>query len=338
MKMTKNLRAVCAMILLTVLLFSAFSITAFAEDRKGVQWEFVNGDDSKLSGDGVIYEKITLPVGCSFFTLSNRYQYMNTVKTYGMQVFAAEKSGYLVYIRSGSQDDLTFYCRSDMMPAMQNYLNGTEGKYVIRSPYNRDGVHSKDKFYDLSDNFATDLKGLSQKGNGTKINVSDLKNSKIYELRLQDKSGLLTTLLGAVYALPNGGWGYVDYTTLDNIHFDADGNFSYRQGTVTVYPVEDFPEQLKQNSDGFYTMTREQAYESDEYRNNQSSAYEKSSITSFWIIFVLLGYLVPIAPFIVGLSFALSSKWSHAKRWYLVSGLAVVWFVLAILLTVLLLI
>ena len=62
------------------------------------------------------------------------------------------------------------------------------------------------------------------------------------------------------------------------------------------------------------------------------------AITSFWIIFVVLGYLVPIAPLVIGLVFARSKKMSHPKRWYIVAGMAVLWMVLAVALTVLLLI
>ena len=82
-----------------------------------------------------------------------------------------------------------------------------------------------------------------------------------------------------------------------------------------------------------YTTYKHYEYE-DAY-----DLYEEEAVTgSFWVFFVLVGFLVPVAPLVIGLIFANSRSMSHPKRWYLLAGLATLWMVAAALLTFVLLI
>lgn len=345
MKMMKKnpaiFRAPLAILLLTLLLFSAFCLTAAADDESGVRWTYIDADRATLSGDGVIYEKITLPANCELFGLSREYIYMNDVSNAGTayhMVRSYEKNGYLVYIETTTEEQMQVYCRSDKMAVLSAYISGAEGRYILRSPYSEPNVFSPyDDFYDLTDDFAEELRALPQVDDGVKVDVVTLKNRELYELRRQDESGLLTTLLGAVYEMPDGSFGYVDYTALDNSHFDADGHFSYRQGAVTVYPVEKFKNGLKSHSEGVYRMDNTLEYEWNEYEDMPDFYDEDTAVGSFWGFFVMIGFLVPIAPFTVGLVFANSAKMGHPKRWYLLSGLAALWIITAVLLMIVLL-
>lgn len=350
MNRTKTLRTLLSLLVLTAMLAFAFCLTVSADE--GVQWRFANAEHTELSGDGVIYEKIELPVNCERFELADRYVYMNSVKdddqvgSLVADVLAAEKGGYLVYL-SFSGEKHEFYCRSDMLDEMQAYLKGEEGRYVIRMPNGDPTEFSyNDRFYDMSDAFAEELLSVSSSGVGSVYDVTALEGLELRELRLQDKSGLLTTLLGTVYKLPDSSYGFVDYKTLNNSHFDADGNFSYRQGEVTVYALsDDFDSMMKNGADGKknYTMSGSYTYEHDEYEDEGIGIIggmgyiDEDAITAFWVVFVMAGYLLPIAPLAVGLVFARSKKMSHPKRWYLVAGLAALWLLLSVILTVLLL-
>ena len=62
------------------------------------------------------------------------------------------------------------------------------------------------------------------------------------------------------------------------------------------------------------------------------------SVPIFWVTFVVLGYLVPIAPLVLGLVFALGKKRSHPTRWFWVVGLAGAWMMISLMITILLLI
>ncbi len=354
MKMHKNFRAFDALFLLLALLISAFCVTASAvppidDGVNGVQWIYINADHTKLSGDGVTYEKVDLPADCHLMEIGKRYVYMNSPRGYGTNagssgtVYAAEPSGYLVYV-DDYHNGITVYCRTDKIAALQGYFNGTEGSFVLRQPWYGSGEYdTSDKFSNLTEETAKRFSELSQKGGGVKINVHDLETHLICELRFHDPSGLLTTIKGAVYTMPDGSFGYVDYATLDNSHFDADGNFSYRQGEVTVYPLEELAGRVDSALSNSYTMKRSFTYEYYEYEADigiigGTNYTDESAIVAFWVIFVLVGYLLPIAPLVIGLVFAHSKKMSHPRRWYVVVGLAVLWLVLAVTLTVLLLV
>ncbi len=360
MKMTnmtysKTLRTLLSLLMLTVLIVTFFCVTASAtppidDGENGVQWIYINADHTKLDGDGVTYEQVALPADCDIiFTTGTRYVYMNAPRGYGTNegaygaVYAAEKGGYLVYV-DDYYKGVTAYCRTDKVATLQGYFNGTEGSFVLRQPWYETGEYDTfDKFSNLTDETANLIRELSQKGGGVKTNVTELEGSLICELRFHDPSGLLTTIKGAIYEMPDGNFGYVDYSTLDNSHFDADGNFSYRQGEVTVYPLKELAGRVDSALSNSYTIKRSFTYEYYEYEDDfdiidDSDYIEKAALASFWIVFVLMGYLVPIAPLVIGLVFANSQKMSHPKRWYVVAGLAVLWMVLAVVLTVLLLV
>lgn len=357
MKMHKNFRAFGALFLLLALLISAFCVTASAvppidDGVNGVQWIYINADHTKLDGDGVTYEKVDLPADCHLMETVKRYVYMNSPRGYatgseetGETVYSYEKGGYLIYVTDRYYDATTIFCREDMLSALQNYFKGTEGQYVLRTAWLESGqFNGNDKYSYVPESLADELMSLSKNAKGVKTDVSVLKNCDIRELRLQDKSGLLTTVKGAVYAMPDGSFGFVDYTTLDNSHFDAEGNFSYRQGEVMVYTLsDDLGEQVNAWLGDSYYLDGGNVYEYYEYEADigiigGTNYTDESAIVAFWVIFVLVGYLLPIAPLVIGLVFAHSKKMSHPRRWYVVVGLAVLWILLAVGLTVLLLV
>ncbi len=355
MKMHKNFRTFGALFLLFTLLIAAFCVTASAtppidDGENGVQWIYVNADHTKLSGDGVTYEKVDLPADCRLMEIGKRYVYMNSPRGYatgseetGETVYSYEKGGYLIYVTDRYYDAATIFCREDMLSALQDYFKGAAGQYVLRTAWLESGqFNGNDKYSYVPESLADELMSLSKSTEGVKMDVSVLKNCDIRELRLQDKSGLLTTVKGAVYAMPDGSFGYVDYATLDNSHFDADGNFSYRQGKVMVYTLsDDLGEQVNAWLGDSYYLDGGNVYEYHEYENDigiigGNDYTNESAIAAFWVIFVMGGYLLPIAPLVIGLVFANSKKMSHPKRWYAVTGMAVLWILLAVTLTVLL--
>lgn len=351
MKMMKKCRALCALLTLALLLGASLAVTVSADDLQGVQWIYANADHTKLNGDGVSYEMITLPADCTLIEARERYVYMNSPIHYAHDsgssgtVYAGEKGGYLIYVQDDYGSDGTLFCRSDMLSSLEDYFKGEAGRYVLRVPYLAGGYTSRDRFYDMSDEFAEALLSVSDSGTGKTYEVSDLERLEIMELCLHDESGMLSTILGAVYTMPDGRYGFVDYATLNNSHFDADGNFSYRQGQVTVYDLgDDFASEMKRGSDGEknYALDQSITYEYYEYHDEDmgiigSDYTDEEAIAAFWIIFVMAGYLVPIAPLVVGLVFVHSKKMSHPKRWYIVAGLSLLWILLAVVVTVLLL-
>ena len=324
------------LVLVTLLTVSILTLFVGAsESSSGVTWKVLDNRYQRISGDGVIYERIELPACCEKFPLAPMYQYANApegYETYG-SVFSTEQGGYLVGV-TYFDGETYYYCREDMLSEAQAYLNGESGRYVFRTPTGDTwNFHETDIFYDLSEDVADALLS-DESAEDLTCDVTLLKHLPKLELRLCDKSGMLITHLGTLYCFDDGAYGFLDYKKLDNSYFDADGYFSYRQGSVTLsmLPAALAKEITESTTEGYHlrsTYAYEIAYEDGYYENMEDA---------FWVLIVFAGYLLPIAPLTVGLVFANSKKMSHPKRWYVVAGLAALWLLLAVVLTVIVLI
>lgn len=59
------------------------------------------------------------------------------------------------------------------------------------------------------------------------------------------------------------------------------------------------------------------------------ASYEYYDVSAFWVFYVLNGFLLPIAPLVVGVVTAHSAKRGKPRRWYILSALAGAWMLLA---------
>jgi hypothetical protein len=138
---------------------------------------------------------------------------------------------------------------------------------------------------------------------------------------------------GAIYKL-GADYYYLNYTKLNNGYFDSDGNFSYRNGTVALAKINgELFNQVEKRERNMTQHSYETKYEEDEIDVTFDKATAK---VLFWIIFVIFGFLVPIAPLIVGFTFALSEKRGYPKHWYLVAFLSLAWMALSLILAIIL--
>ena len=273
--------------------------------------------------------------GYEWFSFAPHYQYANRIEGYGVSgsVFSFQHGGYLIGVTLYGRDTV-FYCREDMLTELSAYLCGESGRFVFRSPVedSRNWL-STDIYSDLPATLAETL--LSAENTETlDCDVTLLKNLPKWELRFHDKSGMLTTHIGTVYLLDDGTYGFLNCHTLDNTHFTADGYFSYRHGIVTLTKPSDetVQEMMACMEESYYAQTNytyEEAYGEDYYENLKDS---------FWVLLVFAGYLLPIAPLVIGLVFANSEKMGRKQRWYLMAGMAALWLLLAVVLTAILLI
>lgn len=349
------LRMLSLLLVLLLLLLPGFCVHTGAEsssEGQAVKWVLTGENNRELEGDGVVYKALDLPENCEWFFLSDRY-------VYAIDIFAAEgelyeitsytKYGYIVmlspYYESDDGADAMYYGRTDMLDEIQAYLNGQTGQYVLRFPYDEvSDMSYRDEFADLHESVATELMASAKEGQGTLYDVTVLADCQVKELRYQDETGMLTTLKGMIYTLPDGALGYVHYDHLENHHFDADGHFSYRKGEVEVHILDDDMADIIQGTKEYrYEMDPVFKYESNEldweYEGIGGGSFLNDTKISFWILFVLVGFLLPMAPLIIGLIFAHAKKRiSHPKRWYLIVGFSAAWMLLSDMLLLLLLI
>ena len=126
-------------------------------------------------------------------------------------------------------------------------------------------------------------------------------------------------------------YGFIDYTLLDNTHFDANGDFSYRSGTVTVSILRsDADANVKSAVESFEYVDFSFEYEDE-------IDFSGFSVGFFWVMFIIIGFLLPIAPLLVGLLLPQSAKRTYPKRWYTLAVFAIIWMIAAAVIAVILL-
>lgn len=166
------------------------------------------------------------------------------------------------------------------------------------------------------------------------VRVSDLANLSRYEIYAHDTNELFAKSYGVVYRMTDGGYYYVNYGTLDNSYFDADGNFSYREGTVTLTLLDEtltaeFVETLELANEDFLPD-----YTWEGSMMNLDFGVLPAII--FWIFYVLVGFLVPVPFLVLGIVFANVRKWGRPKYWYFLSVFSLLWELFAMLLAIVL--
>jgi hypothetical protein len=119
---------------------------------------------------------------------------------------------------------------------------------------------------------------------------------------------------------------YLNYDRLSNEYFDADGEFSYRRGSVDIYEVNN-TEMYGAILDAEDNMR--DTYKGVEYEDDSAFLGDLGfdvdgkivSLVIFWFIFVAIGIILPVWPLIKGIKNSRSDK--HArKRYWLFASLA----------------
>lgn len=325
-----GVRFFCVLLAVSLCLPLCFSATATAaadETPCPADWQLKNGE---LVGIGAVFDPIPLPVGYRIAPIS--YYMYECVITDGGVRYAVQRpleNTDLVWLSPLSGGETRLFATAAGAEAVQNMLSGKEGVYSLHT-----GVSSHDEpdqSITVTENW---IEGLSVGGLVQSTEVLLLSELERYDIRFSDTTGSIYTAAGAFYEY-EGGLLYVDYRTLGNQYFDADGNFSYRSGAVdavllTVDALASVWSQLARAEQTKGTILYErQTYEQEgEIRDGQET------VPIFWIFYVINGFLLPTVLLICGLVMANSRRRKKTRRWYVLAGLAGVWMLSAALLAV----
>ena len=159
------------------------------------------------------------------------------------------------------------------------------------------------------------------------VGLRRISNFDEYPVFKVDANGVIGRMCGSIYKLEDVAY-YVDFEALDNSYFDSYGNLSFRGETVpAIRLTADESNKVSDILDEFDRLI---------YCN---TAYEpvitrETSLAIFYVMGILLGVIVPLVPFVLGLIFASSKKALHPKRWYLLSLCAFVWIVIDVIILI----
>ena len=265
------------------------------------------------------------------------YQFYNAVEleTYYAYVEAPgkEKDSEIVWVCDEYEDGYMVFATEKGAAALKEFENGKYYSAIIMSPeYSWSGI-------DLS--LLKELDGAStQADNKLKEDVTALKDIERFEIRVYDSTESFYKTYGAIYHIEDS-WYYVNYDSLSNEHFDADGNFSYRRGSVELSKLsESVARKIKSAKNRLNVLYTAYLYERDEHITYEEYGEEDTSlgIVVFWVVYVLVCLVLPAAFAVFGCILARIEKLGRPKYWYILSLIALIWIVLSVVLMIILLI
>ena len=280
-------------LLIAVLLFaSVLSVTASAEDTETGYREFkLTPSGNTLYDDSGSYKLRTLPLG---YYLNDRdgYVYYNRVEY--EDNYLAVCTAYVgsdIYWVDGYPSD-TVFMSEERIDELRPFFNGEiTGRYTIHE----NGFYGK--YAEINKTLADSLYVYTEK---MTLDVRDLYDLPYYVVYAYDNpTGTIARAEGAVFILDKGTHVYVDYTTLDNSHFDANGELSFRQGTVSasvllgsaVMGVDSAIEKMRY-------PTYNYVYEGEDIQYGTGTP-----LFLFWIMILFIGIIAPIAPIVFGIAY-----------------------------------
>ena len=279
------------------------------------EWD-LSEDGKTLTSGFDVYTLYTLPVGY-YLDYHTYYEYANPTDTYA-GVVSYEKDGAFVWLTKSTP---TFYATEAGAKSLDAFLEGEIGKYRLN-----DAANTYKNTSALTAETVDALEALTAAGKSKKTTeVSALRNAERYDVTAHDKTDTVATVVGAVYHM-DGVYYYLGYQGLGNQFFDADGNFSYRSGSVDLVPLDaTLTETVEDAIDQLDYERVEYEYEDDEYDSSPLFGNKEDSISAFWCATVFFGILLPIAPLVMGLVLPHSQKRGYPKYWYALAIAAALW-------------
>ncbi len=312
-------KRVLSALLSFVLLLSAFSVVAFAEEDEGYEpyeWE-MSTDQAMLWNDEREYYSCDIPFGYK----------LDFVRTYyfANEVYSNRRNYEICsYARDG---EILIATSTDYYASETLYYATEKGRKLIEDFVS--GDYASVRLVDnrrMADMKKSTLMGLDLLDTGVEIDVTVLADLNYYEIVTYDSTDSVYHVYGALYEYEGGMW-YLNYDKLSNDHFDADGNFSYRRGKVTLYEVKDEAlraDVLKAEEDLGYM--EESYYEEDDKSLVNTVVVAK---IGFWIVFVAIGFALPAWTLVGGIKNSRSETHGKGKHWLIMSLASGVWILIA---------
>ena len=316
--------------LLCISLMLSLSLPVLASDaateaEEQIEW-VVSDDQLTLTGGDTVYTRYELYT-FDQFRPHDFYEYSQRIETDSPYVDmighpASEAEGNVTINRDvavvfdyySDTADFRVYVTAEGAAALDQFAKGNYAAYEL----------AESRFYSAPVDAGL-MVSLQGKASDATVEVAELDNLTYYDIYGYDSTMTFVHVIGTVFD-NEGQYLYVDYNWLDNSHFDADGNLSFRSGSVPVYTLS------AAESEQIAAATEEMGHYS---ANLIEDEVEPLDATLSMVFFLLLAspllYLLPIALMVLGIVLSHSKKVSNPKRWKLVILLSAIWLGLAIL-------
>ena len=309
----------CVALLSPSVIFATFAEDGQSDDTEYVDWT-LNENGAVLSNEHKTYNRYNV-LGVSV-KAKEIYRYKNSVEeSYAIQAPSADSE--FVWF-----SDYTIYATDAGRIYLDAFLKEENVKYRLSD--------ESEKYAAITQQTLKSLDALEALGEAETrtVEVRELLPLTKYDITVHDQTESLAFTHGAVYELDDGSLYYINYTLLGNQYFDAYGSFSYRNGTVTLTKLDSELSEVILNA----AAEAEYLETNSTYEENNTDTSETFTLAMFWIIFILLGLILPIPFLVLGLILPHSKKLKRPKHWYVIAAIAGAWMLFAAILTVILII
>ncbi len=255
--------------------------------------------------------------------------YADEIYCYSDDLYHPLLSGYYTpYSRKDNDDVVWFYADDYLVYATETGAERLDA--LFSSPASYRITNDYGYIADLDKSRIESYEAARESGDrNVTYPVSALRNCSMYLLNAMDGNNCLGYVYGAIFDL-DGLLFYLNYPSLDNSHFDAEGNLSFRQGELTLVQLsEDEIISLRSVIDSMEVYDYEFGIErQDGYQD--STDYQRLIVTLFWILYALLGFVAPIVFLIPALTMPKKKRYGKPKYWYLLAAFAAAWVILAL--------
>lgn len=314
-------RRLCVLTLCAVLLLGLFSVGVSASDGDLVTWSFDLYSKTMTRSDGKTFYQYDYNGQFDIDPISV-YRY-KTPCDLGY-VSAASPFSEVIWIE-GNNGYIHIYATDTGYSEIQRYLNGNGTVCKLRDT---SGTYAAKIDTDTVE--LLNASGKDVLASTVTVDVREIENAQRYELYVCDASETFSYLNGVIYADSNGSLYYLNYLTLGNQHFDADGNFSYRQGTVELVVLD------KSTAATVAISIDNMEEEETQYTVEGDGAFGSDEENSFLGFCIFVGILLPVPFLVIGLTLPTSKKRGYPKYWYILAAIAAAWILLSVILMILL--
>lgn len=326
-----KLKKILSALLVAILLISSLSVCVYAEEAEQTEvyeWDATT-DGNMIWNDDREYYLYEMPFGYKV-DFRRTYFFDDTVDINGeeFEISSYARDGEIIEIENDYLYDYfwTYYVTDAARASIEAFVGGSYSSVRL---YN---------YGEVADIDSATLAALDSLNTGAEVQVTDLADLNFYEIRTYDSTDSVYYVYGALYEYDGGMW-YLNYDRLSNDHFDADGNFSYRRGTVTMYQVDGTPAHstILEAEENFYYFYEDSEFEAGFLDNVKVNGVVLAKF-GFWAVFVIVGIALPVWPLIAGIKNSRSAKHAKGRHWLIMSLASVVWIVLAVVIALIIII
>ena len=321
-----------SLLLAALILLLPLLLSSCTDENVGYEWT-ISGDEERIWNEMNSYYRYDLPVGYTvnftpIYCFDGEIEY-GAYESYRIRSY--DRDGDIIGV--AFDHDYTYYVNEEGAASIDALVAGDKSNAAL---------YNSGSMADMDTDVVTMLDSLASASSGAKeVEVSVLYDATRYDIRLYDSTGCVYRIYGALYRYEGGLW-YVNYDKLSNDHFDAEGDFSYRRGSVEIYPIAENAELLQtvnnvrlSLTDVYTTYIYEEDEVAAEYDENTLDP-ELNARAWFWLLYSGLAFGLPVWPLAVGFTNATSCDHGRNKRWMYLSIGAGVWLILGIIIAIIL--